>query len=79
MRWPACRAALLALLISSSLEHASPLVFVPQVFLAGGLAASFSHTVAVPVDVVKTKQQNEPERYTGGPVGAAVTIIAGRA
>ena len=70
------RCALVALVLSAALKSVSPLVFVPQVFLSGGIAASLSHTVAVPVDVVKTKQQSEPERYTGGPLGAAVSIIA---
>ena len=32
-------------------------------FLAGGIAASFSHGVAVPFDVIKTKIQTDPQLY----------------
>jgi solute carrier family 25 phosphate transporter 3 len=48
----------------------------PSVFFAGGLAASFSHTVAVPVDYIKTRQQSEPERYGGSAVDAARLVVA---
>ena len=46
-------------------------------FAAGGLAASFSHAVAVPIDVVKTKIQTEPLLYggAGGIVGAGKKIV----
>lgn len=44
-------------------------------FAAGGLAASFSHAVAVPIDVVKTKIQTEPLVYTGGIVVVGKKII----
>ena len=44
-------------------------------FAAGGLAASFSHAVAVPIDVVKTKIQTEPRVYTGGIVMVGKKIV----
>ena len=52
------------------------LVLEPPVFLAGGLAASLGHTVAVPIDVIKTKQQNEAERYGANVVGTAAAVVS---
>jgi len=34
-------------------------------FFAGGLCACLSHSIATPVDVVKTRQQTDPEKYQG--------------
>ena len=36
-----------------------------RIFLAGGVCASISHGWAVPLDVVKTRLQTDPERYQG--------------
>ena len=33
-------------------------------FAAGGIACSFSHAIAVPFDVIKTKMQTDPIEYT---------------
>ena len=55
---------------TSSLE-VTPLAY----FAAGGVAASFSHAVAVPIDVVKTKIQTDPMMYSGGIIGAGKKIV----
>jgi len=34
-------------------------------FFAGGVCACLSHSLATPVDVVKTRQQTDPEQYRG--------------
>lgn len=47
----------------------------PRYFLAGGICAATSHGITTPIDVVKTRQQADPERYTGGVLGAASAII----
>lgn len=50
------------------------LAYVLKIFLAGGTGCSLSHAVATPFDVVKTRQQSDPLRYshngTGQPLGA---------
>jgi len=50
---------------------------VAKFFAAGGICCCISHAVAVPVDVVKTRQQSDPTRYqdaaTGQPLGIAET------
>ncbi|GMH52750.1 hypothetical protein TrLO_g8690 [Triparma laevis f. longispina] len=45
---------------------ASSLLIDPQplVFLSGGISASLSHSLTVPIDVVKTRQQQDP-RFKG--------------
>jgi len=58
------------------LGTARAIVFSPASFLSGGLAGALSHTVLVPVDVVKTKQQNQPDVFSGGLVESAGAIIA---
>ena len=46
-----------------------------RIFLAGGVCASISHGWAVPLDVVKTRLQTDPERYAGlGIMGACEKI-----
>jgi solute carrier family 25 (mitochondrial phosphate transporter), member 3 len=45
-------------------------------FLAGGLCAAASHGITTPIDVVKTKMQTNPEKYTKGVISAAKDIIA---
>ena len=45
-------------------------------FLAGGLCAATSHAITTPIDVVKTKMQTNPEKYTKGVLAAAKDIIA---
>ena len=47
----------------------------PRFFLAGGASAAFSHGITTPVDVVKTKQQPEPELYNVGIQQAALSIV----
>ena len=46
-------------------------------FLAGGTCASVSHGITVPIDVVKTRLQTEPEKYVAeeGVIGAAKRIV----
>lgn len=45
-------------------------------FLAGGLCAATSHGITTPLDVIKTKMQTNPEKYTKGVIKAAKDIIA---
>uniref|UniRef100_A0A7S4J525 ADP,ATP carrier protein n=2 Tax=Odontella aurita TaxID=265563 RepID=A0A7S4J525_9STRA len=44
-------------------------------FAAGAMASGFAHTALTPVDMLKTRLQTQPEKYTGGPVAAAATIV----
>lgn len=55
---------------------ADTIVLNAPVFLSGGLAASFSHTVSVPIDVVKTRIQADPAKHANGPFACAATIVA---
>ena len=48
----------------------------PRYFLSGGICAAISHGVTTPIDVVKTKMQSEPERFTEGVVSAARDILS---
>ena len=45
-------------------------------FVAGGLCASISHGWTTPLDVIKTKMQQSPEKYTAGMIAAARAIVA---
>ena len=55
---------------------ADPSVHVPLTyFLAGGLCACSSHAVAIPIDVVKTKQQTSPELEKLGSMEAFSKIL----
>lgn len=45
-------------------------------FVAGGICAACSHGVTTPIDVVKTKMQTQPEKYTKGVLAAAKDIVA---
>jgi hypothetical protein len=47
-----------------------------RIFLAGGVCASVSHGWAVPLDVVKTRMQTDPCKYSGGVAAAFRTIMA---
>jgi solute carrier family 25 (mitochondrial phosphate transporter), member 3 len=47
----------------------------PRFFLAGGICAAFSHGITTPIDVVKTRQQAEPTKYSGGVVDAMRIIF----
>ena len=44
-------------------------------FVAGGICAACSHGITTPIDVVKTKMQTDPEKYTKGVLAAAQDII----
>jgi len=44
-------------------------------FIAGGSCASFSHGIATPFDVVKTRIQAEPEVYNSGLKDATISLI----
>lgn len=44
-------------------------------FVAGGGCAAFSHAIATPVDVVKTKMQAEPEIFNSGVIDAVSLIL----
>ena len=44
-------------------------------FIAGALCASLSHALAIPIDVVKTKQQLDDDLRGINPVEALRTII----
>jgi solute carrier family 25 phosphate transporter 3 len=48
-----------------------------KIFLAGGTGCCLSHAAAIPFDVVKTRQQSSPMRYshsgTGKPLGTRAT------
>lgn len=50
-----------------------------RIFLAGGVGCSLSHALATPLDVVKTRQQMDRNRYrderTGKPLGTIATAI----
>ncbi len=61
------------LLISSSNAVAGGLDW--RYFVAGGGCAAFSHGVATPFDVIKTKMQAEPEAYPSGLTDTAMTLI----
>jgi len=45
-------------------------------FLAGGICAATSHGITTPIDVIKTRIQTNPEKYTQGVFHAAKDIIA---
>jgi len=45
-------------------------------FVAGGLCASISHGWTTPLDVIKTKMQQTPEKYSSGMLAAARAIVA---
>lgn len=45
-------------------------------FLAGGLCAATSHGITTPIDVVKTRMQQSPEKYTKGVIQATRDIVA---
>ena len=45
-------------------------------FLAGGICAATSHGITTPIDVVKTRMQTNPEKYTKGVLQATKDIIA---
>eukprot|EP01038_Epipyxis_sp_PR26KG_P014288 gene14288-19168_t len=45
-------------------------------FLAGGICAATSHGITTPIDVIKTKMQTDPEKYSKGVLQAAKDIVA---
>ena len=47
----------------------------PRYFLSGGLCAAASHGVTTPIDVVKTRVQSEPDKYSGGVLESAISIV----
>jgi solute carrier family 25 (mitochondrial phosphate transporter), member 3 len=44
-------------------------------FVAGGTCAAISHGITTPIDVVKTRIQSSPEKYSGGMRQATAQII----
>lgn len=44
-------------------------------FLAGGLCAAFSHSITTPIDVVKTRQQVDPELAGKGIIKSTMKIV----
>lgn len=44
-------------------------------FLAGGVCAAFSHGITTPIDVIKTRQQINQDKYGGSVAGAAKIIV----
>ena len=44
-------------------------------FVAGGICAACSHGITTPIDVVKTKMQTNPEKYSEGVLAAAKDIV----
>ncbi|KAG7364617.1 mitochondrial carrier protein [Nitzschia inconspicua] len=44
-------------------------------FLAGGICAAFSHGITTPIDVIKTRQQVDTEKYGAGVLDAAKIIL----
>ena len=57
------------------LVGAAALVLQPAAFLSGGIAGALSHTALVPVDVVKTRQQNQPDVYSGGLLESGAKLV----
>lgn len=49
--------------------------FDPRYFVAGGGCAAFSHGIATPFDVVKTKIQADQERYNFGFLNATISLV----
>jgi solute carrier family 25 phosphate transporter 3 len=45
-------------------------------FAAGGICAATSHGITTPIDVVKTRMQQNPEKYSKGVIAAAKDIVA---
>jgi solute carrier family 25 phosphate transporter 3 len=43
--------------------------------IAGGLCCSITHGAVCPVDVVKTRMQLNPEKYTGGMISSARLVV----
>jgi hypothetical protein len=53
-----------------------------RIFLSGGVCASVSHGWAVPLDVIKTRLQTDPDRcgaWGGGQSDSTVTLTLARA
>lgn len=44
-------------------------------FAAGSICAACSHGITTPIDVIKTKMQTDPEKYSSGMINAAKDII----
>eukprot|EP00416_Gambierdiscus_australes_P032934 CAMPEP_0171091198 /NCGR_PEP_ID=MMETSP0766_2-20121228/32286_1 /TAXON_ID=439317 /ORGANISM="Gambierdiscus australes, Strain CAWD 149" /LENGTH=342 /DNA_ID=CAMNT_0011549267 /DNA_START=6 /DNA_END=1034 /DNA_ORIENTATION=- len=57
-------------------EKTYDLMYYLKSALAGGICCGVTHGAVCPVDVVKTRIQLEPERYTGGLVGTFRKVIA---
>jgi len=70
---PATAVAMASLTLEGPLHWTT----IGKFFLAGGTGCCLSHAAATPFDVVKTRQQSDPERYvhhrTGQPLGVVGT------
>jgi len=85
----AARALLFPLLLASQRYHgveSSPVAIKSAVvealreidwryFVAGGSCAAISHSIATPIDVVKTKIQADPKKYDKGMLKATADIL----
>ena len=47
----------------------------PRYFVAGGACAAFSHGIATPFDVIKTKMQADPDTFNSGFKDALVSLV----
>jgi solute carrier family 25 phosphate transporter 3 len=47
----------------------------PRFFVAGGLCAAASHGITTPIDVIKTRVQADPQKFSKGILPSATTII----
>jgi hypothetical protein len=47
----------------------------PRYFVAGGVCAAFSHGIATPFDVIKTKMQADPDTFNSGFKDALVSLV----
>eukprot|EP00285_Hemiselmis_virescens_P014098 CAMPEP_0173377580 /NCGR_PEP_ID=MMETSP1356-20130122/826_1 /TAXON_ID=77927 ORGANISM="Hemiselmis virescens, Strain PCC157" /NCGR_SAMPLE_ID=MMETSP1356 /ASSEMBLY_ACC=CAM_ASM_000847 /LENGTH=411 /DNA_ID=CAMNT_0014330377 /DNA_START=68 /DNA_END=1303 /DNA_ORIENTATION=- len=59
------KVGLVAKAASKKVVSAIDLEKYPKLFAAGGICASFTHWVTVPIDVVKTRTQVNPGEFTG--------------
>ena len=64
-----------ALIVAMGSAQSGPGYNLAVYFIAGALCASLSHALAIPIDVVKTRQQTDSDLQDVGPVEALQIII----